>query len=98
MTPTKLSVLLKVKFRQYPSIHTNYIISHCTTLQYNHNTWHGTYADTLWRRGGSAVECRTLDREDTVSNPTHLAPLMATRCGGVTVATKHNHCTIVTLQ
>ena len=28
---------LKVKCRQYPSIHINYIISHCTTLQYNHN-------------------------------------------------------------
>ena len=24
-------------FSQYPSIHTNYIIPHCTTLQYNHN-------------------------------------------------------------
>ena len=24
--------LLKLKFSQYPSIHTNYIISHCTTL------------------------------------------------------------------
>ena len=22
---------------KYPAIHTNYIISHCTTLQYNHN-------------------------------------------------------------
>ena len=28
---------LKLKFSQYPSIHTNYIIPHCTTLQYNHN-------------------------------------------------------------
>ena len=27
---------LKVTFRQYPAIHTNYIISHYTTLQYNH--------------------------------------------------------------
>ena len=27
----------KLTFRKYPSIHTNYIISHCTTLQYNHN-------------------------------------------------------------
>ena len=33
---------LKLKFRKYPSIHTNYIISHCTSLQYNHNIWHGT--------------------------------------------------------
>ena len=30
-------VTLKVKFRTYPSIHTNYIISHSTILQYNHN-------------------------------------------------------------
>ena len=29
--------LLKLKFSQYSSILTNYIISHCTTLQYNHN-------------------------------------------------------------
>ena len=28
---------LKLTFRKYPAIHTNYIISHCTTLQYNHN-------------------------------------------------------------
>ena len=28
---------LKLTFRQYPAIHTNYIISRCTTLQYNHN-------------------------------------------------------------
>ena len=28
----KLKALLKLKFSQYPSIHTNYIISHCTTL------------------------------------------------------------------
>ena len=28
---------LKLKFSQYPSIYTNYIISHCTTLQYNQN-------------------------------------------------------------
>ena len=30
-------ILLKLKFSQYSSIHTNYIIPHCTTLQYNHN-------------------------------------------------------------
>ena len=29
--------VLKLKFRKYPSIHTNYIISHSTILQYNHN-------------------------------------------------------------
>ena len=36
---------LKLKFRKYPAIHTNYIISHSTTLQYNHNIWHGTKAE-----------------------------------------------------
>ena len=36
----------------------------------------------LWRRCGSAVECRTLERERPGSNPLHMmAPLMATRCG-----------------
>ena len=38
----KNSVSLKLTFWQYPAIHTNYIISHCTTLQYNHNIWHDT--------------------------------------------------------
>ena len=34
------------------------------------------------RRRGSAVECRTLERESPGSNPLHtMAPLMATRCG-----------------
>ena len=28
---------LKLSFRPYPAIHNNYIITHCTTLQYNHN-------------------------------------------------------------
>ena len=28
---------LKLKFSQYSSIHTNSIIPHCATLQYNHN-------------------------------------------------------------
>ena len=28
---------LKLTVRKYPAIHTNYIISHCTTLQYNNN-------------------------------------------------------------
>ena len=31
---------LKLKFRKFPAIHTNYIISHRTTLQCNHNIWH----------------------------------------------------------
>ena len=35
----------------------------------------------MWRRRGSAVECRTLEREPG-SNPLHMmATLMATRCG-----------------
>ena len=34
LAANKLS--LKLKFSQYSSIHTNYIIPHCTTLQYNH--------------------------------------------------------------
>ena len=36
---TRISSLdyLKLTFWQYPTIHTNYIMSHCTTLQYNHN-------------------------------------------------------------
>ena len=29
--------MLKVTFMQYPAIHTNYIISHCTTLQDDHD-------------------------------------------------------------
>ena len=37
---------LKLTFWQYPAIHTNYIISHCTTLQYNHNTWHEIFLNT----------------------------------------------------
>ena len=40
-----MCVTLKLKFSQYSSIHTNYIKPHCTTLQYNHNIWHGTYAE-----------------------------------------------------
>ena len=39
---------LKLKLRKYPAIdplHTNYIISHSTTLQNNHNIWHGTKAE-----------------------------------------------------
>ena len=33
----KIRTLLKLKFVKYPAIHTNYIISHSTTLPYNHN-------------------------------------------------------------
>ena len=44
-------------------------------------------AEWLWTRSGSAVECPTLERGNTVTNPPTaytLAPLMATRCGVVT--------------
>ena len=42
---------LKLKLRKYPSIHTNYIISHSTILQYNHNIWYGSYAEKkYWTR------------------------------------------------
>ena len=27
----------KIKFRQYPVMHTNRMLQHCTILQYNHN-------------------------------------------------------------
>ena len=44
-------VALKLKFRKYPSMHTNYIISHSTILQYNHNIWYGSYAEKkYWTR------------------------------------------------
>ena len=33
---------LKLTFRQYPAIHTNYMISYCTTLQYDNNISHGS--------------------------------------------------------
>ena len=29
---------LKLTFRQYPAMHTNRMLFHCTTLQHNHNT------------------------------------------------------------
>ena len=32
-----MSLSLKLTFRKYPAIHNIYIISHCTTLKYNHN-------------------------------------------------------------
>ena len=40
------ALILKLIFRKYPAIHTHYIISHCTTLQYNHNNIY----DTLLRQ------------------------------------------------
>ena len=36
---------LKLTFRKYPSIPTNYIISHSTILQYNHNILYRSYAE-----------------------------------------------------
>ena len=45
------SASLKLTFRKYPSIHTNYIISHSTILQYNHNIWYGSYLEKkYWTR------------------------------------------------
>ena len=36
---------------KYPSIHTNYLLSHSTILQYNHNIWYGSYAEKkYWTR------------------------------------------------
>ena len=37
VTKKSQETVAKVKDVHYPAIHTNYIISHCTTLQYNHN-------------------------------------------------------------
>ena len=42
MNAPNVTLTLKLTFRQYPAIHTNYIISHCITLQYNHNICHDT--------------------------------------------------------
>ena len=36
---------LKLQFRKYPAMHTNRMLYHCTTLQYNHNIWHDSYAE-----------------------------------------------------
>ena len=41
----QFTITFKLKFRKYPSIHTNYIISHSTILQYNHNISYGSYAE-----------------------------------------------------
>ena len=54
------------------------------SLLWSGSTWLNLPSDP-WRRSGSAVECRTLDREDTVTNPLHIfGSLMTTRCAGVT--------------
>ena len=31
--------------RKYLAMHTDRMLYHCTTLQYNHNIWHGSYAE-----------------------------------------------------
>ena len=36
---------LKLKFRKYQAMHTNRMLYHCTTLQYNFTIWHGRYAE-----------------------------------------------------
>ena len=42
---------LKLKLRKYPSKRTNYIISHSTILQYNHNICYGSYVEKkYWTR------------------------------------------------
>ena len=38
-------VSLKLKVRKYPAMHTNRMLYHCTTLLYNHNIWHSSYAE-----------------------------------------------------
>ena len=49
--PTAKRYPLKLKSRKYPSIPTNYIISHSTILQYNHKIWYGSYAEKkYWTR------------------------------------------------
>ena len=51
----------------------------------------------LWRRSGSAVECRTLDRENTVTNPLHIGAVDGDSLWRCYATTKQNHCTC-TLQ
>ena len=49
-----------------------------------------------WGRCGSAVECRTLDRENTLMNPLHvMASLMAIRYGGDAPQEKQNPCAVL---
>ena len=47
----------------------------------------------LWRRSGSAVECRTLDRENTVTNPLHIGAVDGDSLWRCYATTKQNHCT-----
>ena len=43
-------IVIKLKFRQYPPIHTNYIISHCITLK----QFMITMSDTVLRQKGNS--------------------------------------------
>ena len=52
---------------------------------YTHGEKRWKKGDELWRRSGSAIECRTLDRENTVSNPLHIGAV-------VTPRQNKNHC------
>ena len=54
-------------------------------------------AQWQWRRSGSAVECRTLDRENTVTNPLHIGAVDGDSLWHCYATTKQNHCTC-TLQ
>ena len=53
--------------------------------------------DDAWRRSGSAVECRTLDRENTVTNPLPIGAVDGDSLWRCYTTTKQNHCTC-TLQ
>ena len=64
--------------------------------------WHVCYirfltSRLLWRRSGSAVECRTLDRENTVTNPLHIGAVDGDTLWRCYATTKQNHFTC-TLQ
>ena len=37
--------VLKLTVRQYSAMHTNHMLYNCTTLQYNHDIRHGSYAE-----------------------------------------------------
>ena len=39
---------LNLKLHKYPTIHTDYMLHHCTTLQYSHNILHGSYAEMTY--------------------------------------------------
>ena len=49
------------------------------------------------RHSGSEVECRTLDRENEVTNPLHIGAVDGDSLWRCYVTTKQNHCTC-TLQ